>query len=138
MVATYSSSSVLSTCLPLTYIWSVTEWDSGGNIFQSININGLDNTNNPRSITIADLKGTVALGTYELKLMVIDSVTGISNYSSGDNIKKITVNVVNGCPEVASLAIGESINDISVAFTGANKAVKLNSGSALSVTAYDS
>ena len=36
------------------------------------------------------------------------------------------------------MTIGGSINDISVAFPGTNKAVELNSGSALTVTAYDS
>ena len=46
--------------------------------------------------------------------------------------------MVSECSTVASLIIGESINDISVAFSGANKAVELNSGNALTVAAKDS
>ena len=78
------------------------------------------------------------MGTYEFKLTVEDSALPGVYYSSGHNIKKITVNVVNDCPDTAKLTIGESINDISVAFSGTNKAAELNSGSALTVTAYDS
>lgn len=104
VVLPYSSSSDLSTC-SLTYEWSVTEWD-GGNIFQGIKINGLDSTSNPTSLTIADLNGSIALGSYELMLKVIDSVTKQSVYSGDANIKKITVNVVKECSEVASLTIG--------------------------------
>ena len=57
--------------------------------------------------------------------------------TSGLEVTYDFVVTVNECPEVASMSIGESINDISVAFSGTNKAVELNSGSAITVTAYD-
>ena len=68
----YSGSSDLTACT-LTYLWSVTEWDNSSNIFRGININGLDNTSSPTSLTVGDLNGSIALGTYEFKLTVIDS-----------------------------------------------------------------